>query len=211
MLSFVFHCLAVLMALFMAGTCNNKQKDYFNVRHIQSNGLPFKIAEPPPYGAGFYMRDDRGRKTPRLYTASTPFPVDRAGEERSFAIEVGQGGRPDGDAFTFYLRIDFNVAEYAEVARLTALESPWKNNTCVEVGEPLSFYIRITESDGGKLVFEKTESHVCAVTHINKESILKHIVRTRLNPGVYKIYVRSEIGTPIFQKYAASFYVRQTY
>ncbi len=100
--------------------------------------------------------------------------------------------------------------DYNEVIRLTALESPWKNDTCVDVGEPLSFYMRITESDGGKPVFEKTETHVCAVGH-TKNTVFKRIERIRLKPGAYTIYVRNELGTPAFQKYNVSFYVGQAY
>ena len=160
MLSHFLIFIVVFLLQVMPGACDRKEESSI-ISHIQSSGLPFRITKGPHSGAGFSMRDDKGRKTPSLYAASTPFSVDTAGEERSFTIEVNRGGRQGGDYFEFILLINFRDADYTEVAKLTALEIPWKNDTCVEVGEPLSFYIRITESGKENPVFEKTESHIC--------------------------------------------------
>lgn len=201
--------IVIVLLQVMPGACDRKE-EHSNISHIQSSGLPFRITKGPHYGAGFSMRDDKGRKTSSLYAASTPFSVDTAGEERSFTIEVNPGGRPGGDFFEFRLRINFKDADYAEVARLTALEIPWKNGTCVEVGEPLSFYIRITQSGKENPVFEKTESRVCK-NAATKNSVYKRIARTRLLPGSYTVYVRNELATLAFQKYDLAFLLMQTH
>ena len=195
------YCLLAVWLILLPGSCDESKPKTIRFR---AEGAPFTAVT----GEAFTMRRDKGKRTPPLQAAWTPFSLDTGKEEIGFDIEVRNYEKyVDKYFISLYIRIDFPEKDYDHVAELIGLQKKLTATNCRDTAERQEFHIKVMEPGNPVPVFEKNElSHLCNGGR-SKVFMLKRISSVPLYPGPYRVYVKNRRPTAAFQKYKLSLYV----